>query len=467
MKIPQTLYECLSKKQELRGSVDQTLARFEPWIKENKTVFFPEYTDHGPEHVERVMQGAEALIRDEAWDHITAEDAGVLVLSILLHDCAMHLSRDGFLCLLDKNRWNPKAEEHFIHEMGVLDWPARWDAFQREAKRFDQKKLKDVLDDDQKSVAGLLPLPENQSDWSERHCKLIGEFIRRHHAILAHEIALAGIPGPGDQRITFAAMEGWMRDVAGYIARSHNEDLRKASDLDRMPRGSRGDYRGVHVPFLMAVLRVADYLEIDASRARAALLQVRQLRSPFSRHEWKKHEAVKYIREDASDREALFVDAEPKDVKTYLGLKDLLYGPWGIQKELDVSWSVLGEVYGRDDKLRALGLCIRRVRSTLDKIQEDFDKKKIGYVPVHAKFRVSGGEMLKLLVGPLYGDEPGCGVRELMQNAVDCYPQTNQKKLAHPPDQGLEFLYALARDCLGWCSYARGIAGSSAWTLCS
>ncbi|MCA9830996.1 MAG: ATP-binding protein, partial [Dehalococcoidia bacterium] len=87
-----------------------------------------------------------------------------------------------------------------------------------------------------------------------------------------------------------------------------------------------------------------------------------------------------------------------------------------MQGELDNSWAVLGEIYGGDAKLRELGLTIRRVRSTLD------DADRLGarakYVPVRAKFR-TGDELLKLLVGPLYDDNPNIGVRELIQNAVD------------------------------------------------
>ena len=38
---------------------------------------------------------------------------------------------------------------------------------------------------------------------------------------------------------------------------------------------------------------------------------------------------------------------------------------------------------------------------------------------MNAKFDVANGEVLKLLVGPLYREQPVLGVRELVQNAVD------------------------------------------------
>lgn len=37
-------------------------------------------------------------------------------------------------------------------------------------------------------------------DWTARQHLYIGEFIRRHHARMAHEIALCGVPGDLDER---------------------------------------------------------------------------------------------------------------------------------------------------------------------------------------------------------------------------------------------------------------------------
>jgi hypothetical protein len=50
---------------------------------------------------------------------------------------------------------------------------------------------------------------------------LIGEFIRRHHARLAHEIALVGVPGPTGNAIQLNALPPDLADLAGLIARSH------------------------------------------------------------------------------------------------------------------------------------------------------------------------------------------------------------------------------------------------------
>jgi hypothetical protein len=294
--------------------------------------------------------------------------------------------------------------------MNDRPWAELWGDFRREAARFDEDKLLALF-----GQRDPVPAPDGDpGNWTERQRLYVGEFVRRHHARLAHEIALVGVPGPGENRICFPSADDrrWFIDLVGFIARSHHLNLRAAAD--RMPKGSKRDFRGVHAPFVMAILRIADYIEISAPRAPSALLGVKRLRSPFSRQEWRKHAAVVHVKLAEEDPEALWVDAEPSDVKTFLGLQSLFRG---IQSELDATWATLGEVYGADPKLQHLGLVVRRIRSTLDDL-EAFGKQ-VNYLPVQASFRVAGGDVLKLLIAPLYGENPSFGVRELMQNAVD------------------------------------------------
>ena len=408
IELPEQIEKKLRDSRDLHGAVLHTLRDFDVWLKDNKLPFFPGYTDHGPDHVTAVIRGAEGLVRDDAWACVTSEDAAVLVLAIVLHDCAMHLSEDGFATLVDpKSGWQPRAP-HFLDPFRDRPWPELWSEFLREASRFDERRLISLFG---ASKPARVP-PADRGDWTEYDRLLVGEFVRRHHARLAHEIAVDGVPGPAERGLAFARMPDWMRDLAGFVARSHGLDIRAC--LDRLPRGGRVAWRSVHAPFLMALLRVADYLEIQAPRAPAEVLQVRSLRSPFSRQEWKKHHAVIDVRPHEGDPEALWVDAEPKDVKTFLDLTQLFRG---IQEELDASWAVLGEVFGADKKLRDLGLRIRRIRSTLDDVK-DFGET-VDFIPAHARFQASGAELLKLLIGPLYGHHPAYGIRELMQNAVD------------------------------------------------
>ena len=57
--ISSRLAEHLSKDDRLEGCVMLFHAEFEPLIRVNKLTFFPEYTDHGIDHIEGVMRTAE------------------------------------------------------------------------------------------------------------------------------------------------------------------------------------------------------------------------------------------------------------------------------------------------------------------------------------------------------------------------------------------------------------------------
>ena len=210
-------------------------------------------------------------------------------------------------------------------------------------------------------------------------------------------------------------------DISGIVARSHNMPLRNTFSYLNMRLKSRVEFRDVHPIFLMALLRIADYLELESERAPKQLLQVRRLRSPISIGEWVAHNVVRDIRRDDEDPEAVFVDANPTDIRTFLKLKRLLLG---LQHELDISWAVLGEVYGNQQhrRLDNLGMILRRVKSNLDDVQGFANSA--AFVPVPAQFDADP-ELLKLLIKPLYGDRPEVGVRELMQNAVDAVLERN------------------------------------------
>jgi molecular chaperone HtpG len=97
----------------------------------------------------------------------------------------------------------------------------------------------------------------------------------------------------------------------------------------------------------------------------------------------------------------------------------------GLQRELDQTWAVLGEVYGLQvhTGLNLLGLRIRRVKSNIDDVAEF--AKTVPYVPDQIAFEAANADLLKLLVAPLYGDNPGIGLRELFQNSVDAVREFN------------------------------------------
>lgn len=71
--------------------------------------------------------------------------------------------------------------------------------------------------------------------------------------------------------------------------------------------------------------------------------------------------------------------------------------------------------------------------------------KTVDYVPGQAEFQAAGADLLKLLVGPLYGDKPELGVREILQNAVDACREL-QDYLKHHPDTPMPSLTSQEAD---------------------
>lgn len=318
----------------------------------------------------------------------------------------MHLTEDGFKSLVaPDSRWKP------VSYFDSKTWRELWVDFMAEARRFDGRKLHSLFGDDEP----IRRPPENHLDWSARDRLLIGEFIRRHHARLAHEIALYGVPAKDGTPYNFFPENAQKEtaDLSGLVARSHGLSLRTCVGYLRDEYDVR-DFDGVHAVYLMVLLRIADYLQIQSGRAPSETLDLRTLHSPVSQGEWKVHACVRNITTEGEDPEAILIDARPEDIRTYLRIREWL---GGIQKELDMSWAVLGEVYGRYSGLDGLDLRLRRVRSNLDddsKTSHDFE-----YVPKRIAFDAANPDLLKLLVGPLYSDDAGIGVRELIQNAVD------------------------------------------------
>lgn len=404
IKLPKLFEETLSKNPNLLADVQKTLNQFEPWLEQSGMPFFPGFTDHSPRHINDVLSTASSLISDSAHDLLSPEDIAVLTMAILLHDCGMHLTQDGFRALVETD------SPPLIHGLGDRPWKSLWVEFLAEASRFGEDKLIGIFGDTDPIDLSKL----NLNNLSERDCLLGGEFVRRHHARLAHEIAIDRVPMSDKMGLEIIGLDIELRDLAGLIARSHGMAIRASFPYIEKKYIRLPEYRSIKVPFLMAVLRISDYVQVQSDRAIKSLLSIKELRSPISRQEWRNHFSVRDVTMRNKDPEAMFVHAAPTDVKTYLRLVSLFKD---IQRELDESWATIGEVYGRLGDLSSLGINIRRIKSNLEDTNQF--ASTVQYIPRHASFSSSGPELLKLLVGPLYNYNYKTGIRELIQNAVD------------------------------------------------
>lgn len=408
--LPDRISRTLAQDQELNGYIYSQLRRYAPWIKSSGTAFFPAYTDHGSDHLNRVLAACDWLVADESWPLVTPKDVGCLILSVLLHDSAMHLTQDSFRSLLSSKHNNVRYP--------TLDegtWPELWHAYLLETKHWDSKKWAAVVGSD---YANRLKVIQGQAyaiqleDIKESELPIIGEFIRRYHPRMAHEFATGRVLD-----LAFDSPEPpELLDVSGLIARSHGLQIRNTFEyLDTFFFGNVEIYDS-HPVFLMVLLRVADYLDLYAERAPNNLLAVKHIRSQFSSREWEAHQAIKELRYDShSDPERLDVIALPSSAFAH---ERILGWVTGIQSELDHGWAVLGEVFGRHARLQNLRIRLRRLATPLTNFNFARSHNR-PYRPPLGRFTVDADALLRLMIKPLYGAKPEIAVRELLQNSVD------------------------------------------------
>lgn len=430
--IPERL-EALVRGSSLEGPIKSLANSVGTVLYENQMPFFPAYTDHGVDHINKVLEWEVRLVPTKLWGSpserpiLTTADAVILIGGTLLHDLAMYLQPGGLLELIaQETRFRPLPwfRDHQDGHAADRPWRLLWEDYDREAKRLDDSKLEDIVGP--KAIAAgwrYEGLPENPAEWNE-YCRLVvGEFLRRHHARLAHEIAIYGFPGlrAGTDRDEFPAIGEKNHDLKDYAdligltARSHGISLRVCQEYLKKGSvfGNALKPKNSAILFPMALLRVADYFQIDADRAPPVLLQLKDPQSRISVDEWRKHKTIIDIGDaDADPRGKMLTVDSDVPLHIYLQLRELIAG---LQAEIDHSSAVLDEAYGLREELKDIGLSIRRVHSNLT--TKAF-REGLPFVPERTGFSADP-QILNLLIEPLYGKAPYVGARELVQNAVD------------------------------------------------
>ncbi len=405
MEIPKKLKSILEKNQPLYSAVMDVMTSFQAIFEDNKLFFFEEYTDHGIHHIENVLKSAEFIISDESYQYLSSKDVAILVLAVILHDIGMHTEYSTFIALINGEY------DKYKTCLDNKSWLELWNDYLSEAKRFSSAQKRNIFGNEYQPF--YEPNLNNKDNLNGYDKKLIGEFVRRYHARLAHEIAFNGLIGENGKQLKFGneKLNKLYRGMAGIVARSHGMELRNTfSYLEHLAHDSWHNPDDVNIVFLMVVLRIADYIQIDNSRVNPFLVKLKTFNSPVSLNEHKAHLAIESVSFKQKDKERFYVVCAPECSSMLVKLNNLFID---IQKELDTSWAVLGEVYGfltEQPKIK-----FRRISSNLES-KQFLDELK--FVPRKINFHVNN-ELSKLLISPLYGNRATYGARELVQNAVD------------------------------------------------
>ena len=197
------LFENHLARTPLEGPVKTALTRFGDLFGDptRGLPFFPEYTNHGVEHFQRVLDASAWLIADAHQSHFTPEDVSVGAISTLLHDSAMHMTEDGFVTLLKSDNY-----ARVVPDLDKRSWRELWDDYLAEVSRWGDSQFCRILgrlctETPSQYIEMLQGIIASRSTVGlSREClMIIGEFIRRHHGRMAHEFAIVGFPGPSDQ----------------------------------------------------------------------------------------------------------------------------------------------------------------------------------------------------------------------------------------------------------------------------
>jgi hypothetical protein len=406
LEIPVRFDKKLKQDSKINFLIAETIWRFSPIIKQNNLEFFPEYTDHGFLHINKALEIANKIIPEETFEKINTLDIGTLILSIFFHDIGMHFTYDLFIGLI-----SGKYKDDIDKTIDNKSWSTLWQEYLTEAKLWSAKKIRSLFN----SNFEIKQPPKNRGEATENHRKFIGEFLRRYHHRISYETCIFGFPQINGGTLEFPhGLDYNFKKLTGLIARSHCMAL---WDVVRYIENEFGRDQirtpyDIHAIYIMIVLRISDYLDIDRTRANTPILKFKKINSSISQLEWDKHNVVDHIKmEYQDDPESIYIYINKiTESKIYLAIDELLNG---MQKELDTCWAVLGKVYGNYENLK---LKFRRVHSNME--NKDIFLKDIKFIPERIKFD-SNSDILKLLVEPLYGKNPAYGIRELLQNSVD------------------------------------------------
>lgn len=399
IQIPTRLRQHLHTKETEYSKVFQFIESISGILQAHPN-FFPEYTLHGIPHVQMVLKLADQLIPDQTLAKLRPEDICYLICAACIHDIGMFISVDGLSVLLTGKWKNNRSED-----LDSCTWVQAWNNYQSEVERFSDEKMLHCFGE----LIDISNICMEPKQMLRKDYLIIGEFLRRYHPRLAHEIARRGFPGRKTIQLFPKSFDDDDQDIIGLLARSHGLALR---DTEKYIIGYMGDDKtpyGCPIFYLMAVLRIADLLDAGKHRAPQVLQDRQAIFIPSSLQEWcwnQKVNASKFSID--SSRDYLSIEGKPKSSSEFILLKNWLEN---VQQELDMSWSVICEKYSA-----SLQLSIHRIKSTI--LDPSSKKHRNKFLPKEAKLRANP-ELLKQLVAPLYNGDLSCGVRELLQNSVD------------------------------------------------
>lgn len=394
-------------KQAFSGSEEQTAKDLQTeyakaWekacaIAKQITVDAPGLTLHDERHFLALWKSADLLVPEDV--RLTPTEAFIFGVAILIHDAAHTvLAYEGGLEALSRtNEWN----DNLVSRLEDLD-PAD-------------------------SLPAVADLPEGVR-------KVVAfDTVRALHATAAPKLLSMAFSNPivgvDFYLLQDPTIRRHMSAMIGDIAASHHWSISKVAKLPRA-RGLVAPYDAygpIRIMFLAALMRTADAIQIDGSRAPDFELTISNPQGVSALH-WAAQNALA-TNVDVDDREALAVSSTSP-------FHEEQARAWWIA--YDLAKVADKELRETDALLRDHGqqrLKLRRVRDigTPERFADHVSTD--GWVPLSAEVKVGDTARLIDLLGGrgLYGHDVTVPLRELIQNAVDA---VRARRLIEPGFRG-------------------------------
>jgi hypothetical protein len=320
-------------------------------------VQFEDYTLHDEQHAIRVVHWMHRLLPPGTIATMSVVDLALLILSAYGHDTGMSVGRER----RDQIVMGTEYKDFLLFNEGA------W------------------IEAEQARESNDLVRYEYLS------ARLFQEYLRGKHHLLSADLVM---------RLFTPVLEldgKSLADPLSILCRSHGQSVAEVANLE--PEPFAGDFL-VDMTFLACVLRLADYIDLDAARAPRSLMEWLRPGNVVSYREWRKHQMSRFF---VTSKEIRF-SARFEDFFEEKVLRDTLDG-------LEQERRDCMELLARRDSVEALRLDLHAP------VSKKFHS--VGYLYEEFRFQLEYRQIVSLLMGTrLYRDER-VFVRELFQNALD------------------------------------------------
>jgi len=375
--------------------------------------YLPQYTLHDKTHSLNVLAIMEALTPDDVMKQLTPLECALCIMAAYTHDLGMALTRNEHDELLDATGRTPESQEFRTYRDGFAEELKQIERWQKKAEQ--EQKAEEEQEEEKYS-------PKRRINLIEWH--ILTSYIRETHTSTERiEGWLDRIADGNESLFTYGNCN--FKHHLALIDASHGENANwlRTQLIQLTDRHSEDDFHDtvdnewVNFAFPGLLLRLADIMDFDASRAPRILFKHIGIENERSILVWEKHLSIsgwtinisqnsELIRYRAECRHPVYEKAI-KDFKRDIDreIREVYHESDYQQRQLTHS--------GRDLRLR-LPMEIRLRVSA----KRGPDGKPI-YIYKDIEFRLDQNEIQQILMGESLWGNPSLCIRELLQNALD------------------------------------------------